>query len=147
MGQTFPTVEFTVWVSSELTCLRAPFSISAAQRNRSHARTQRAWVQSCIDILLGSPQPWQTTVPKRRRRKKVFLVFLLFLYTFLSFPLSNVAERHLPCTDRIRPSCFDCSAAAPGQNTFWLAPGSPVPLVCTSPAFGGGNRQGQWERI
>lgn len=64
-------------------------------------------------------------------------MFLLSPYTFLSFPLFNVADQHLPCTDQIRPSCFDCSAAAPGQNTFWPAPGSPAPLACTSPAFGG----------
>lgn len=67
----------------------------------------------------------------------VLLVFLLSPFTFLSFPLTNVADRHLPCTDQIGPSCCDCSGAAPGRNTFWPAPGSPALLACTSPAFGG----------
>lgn len=112
-----------------------PPSISAAEPNltRAHAECEYslALTWSLARLNLDKPQR-----PKEKK-KKVLLVFLLSPHTFLSFPLSNVADRHLPCTDQTRPSCFDCSAAAPGRNTFWPAPGSPALLACTSPEFGG----------
>lgn len=76
-----------------------------------------------------------STLTNHRVTKKVRL--FLFFSSSTSLPLSLHAKQYLPCTDQTMPSCFGCSASAPGQNTFWTAPGFPAPPVCTSPVWGG----------
>lgn len=123
-GADFPMLEFTIWVSSELTCLRAPF-LSPPKNTLTHT-IRSYFTHSVVSLNLDKPQGY----------KKHSTVFVSppSLACFLSLPHSPHATQYLPCTGRTMPSCFCCSASAPGQNIFWTAPGFPAPPECTSPA-------------
>lgn len=61
-------LEFTVWVSSELTCLRAPSSLPPQKHTQNPV---------LLDTHSGQPQPWQTT--GLQKRLDCFCFFFLYL--------------------------------------------------------------------